>query len=248
MIAIAEPALVHKGTPKRLSRHVRGFTLIEVLVAIALVALLAGMVVAGSGMVGSARLRQAAGLLVSTIRMANNRATAISKPMRVVFNLDAHTVDVEQSEDVMLRVKESNDRKETEGTSAGAQAANEAEQKAVEYADSLVKGPHAKRAAFKSIPNFSDDPQGKPIGGGIRFNTVQTEHDLKARKEGRVYLYFWPGGQTERAAIQINRGEADPKGVTILVNPLTGKARVERGQVELDDLKYQSDFGTRDEE
>lgn len=247
MTDVAEPALVSKETPIRLPRHVRGFTLIEVLVAIALIAMLAGMLLAGSGMLGGARLRQAGGLLVGVMRMASNISTATGKPTRVAFDLNQQMVDIEVSQEVMLRVKESDDKKESEGASAGAQAANEAEQKAVEYADSLVKGPHAKRAGFKPIPNFAPQPGGHYIGQGVRYGSVQTEHDLKPRKEGRGYLYFWPGGQTERAAIQILR-PADPKGLTILVNPLTGRAHIERGQVDLDDRQYQSDLGTRDDE
>ena len=38
---------------------------------------------------------------------------------------------------------------------------------------------------------------------------MQTAHDDTARTTGRAYLYFWPGGLTERAAIQIRIGDSE---------------------------------------
>jgi len=75
----------------------------------------------------------------------------------------------------------------------------------------------------------------KPLERGIRFRQVQTAHDHEPRKEGRAYLYFWPGGQTERAAIQLKIGEGDDETntVTLLVAPLTGKVTVKDGAVEM---------------
>src|SRR5262249_40075854 len=54
--------------------------------------------------------------------------------------------------------------------------------------------------------------------------------------QGRSYLYFWPGGQTERAAIQLLKGSPtltpnDRDVMTILVSPLTGKATIKWGRV-----------------
>ena len=46
----------------------------------------------------------------------------------------------------------------------------------------------------------------KALEGGIKFRGVQTQHDDLPRTEGRAYLYFWPGGQTERASIQLKIG------------------------------------------
>ena len=69
----------------------------------------------------------------------------------------------------------------------------------------------------------------------MRFRLVQTEHDLKPRDKGRAYLYFWPGGQTERASIQLRYGDStdDDDTLTLLVAPLTGKVTVKSGPVPL---------------
>ena len=64
---------------------------------------------------------------------------------------------------------------------------------------------------------------------------MQTTHDDKARTSGRAYLYFWPGGRTELAAITIRIGDStdDDLAMTLLVAPLTGKVKIKAGAVEL---------------
>ena len=67
------------------------------------------------------------------------------------------------------------------------------------------------------------------------------------RVEGRAYLYFWPGGGTERASIQITR-PGDLDGLTILVDALTGRARLRRGRIELEEARRDVDFQEREEQ
>jgi general secretion pathway protein H len=62
---------------------------------------------------------------------------------------------------------------------------------------------------------------------------VQTAHDDTPKTEGFAYLHFWPGGQTERATIQIKAEKGDDSsGLTLIVSPLTGKVSVSAGTVE----------------
>jgi general secretion pathway protein H len=165
--------------------------------------------------------------------------------VRLVFDLDAGRLMMEETRGRMLRVMNHD-----EGAKAGAQAATEAEQQAAEYARDIVQGPRAPEAAFTPVASFGsdgDDPAlGRELGKDIRFVQVQTEHDADARVEGRAYLYFWPGGGTERAAIQIGR-PGDQLGLTVLINALTGRARIERGRVELEEARRDVDFQDREE-
>jgi general secretion pathway protein H len=228
----------------------RGFTLIEVLMAIALIGILGAAIVAGSGMLSGNRLRAAGGLVISSVRLATTRANATGRPVRIVFDLDADRLLVEETEDRMLRVKDTGD-KESEGASAGAEAANEAEKEALEYAKGIVEGPKAPRARFTPAAQFESDQEegGKSLGRGIGFRLVQTEHDHDPRTEGRAYLYFWPGGGTERAVVQLAReGDEPGEGLTVLINALTGRAKIERGQIALEEPYGDADFGEREEE
>jgi general secretion pathway protein H len=167
--------------------------------------------------------------------------------VRLVFDLDQDRVILEEaSSGVMLREKE-----DEQNTGAGADPATEAERKAKSEAERIVDGPRAPRASFKPVKEFgfdTDDPaQGRELGAGIRFRQVQTEHDGQPRKEGRAYLYFFPGGGTERASIQLER-DGDEQGLTVLVSPLTGRARIERGRIELPEPRSDGDYTEREEE
>ena len=207
--------------------------MVEILVVIALMAGLSVMVVSGSGMLTGTRMRAAGMLVMSSVRMGVTRANSIGKPVRLVFDLDSGRLMLEETRGRMLRVKD-----DKECAKAGAEAATEMEQKAAEYAHDIVQGPRAPTATFSPVASFgsdADDPGlGRELGKDIRFVQVQTEHDTEPRTEGRAYLYFWPGGGTERAAIQITRS-GDPAGMTILVSALTGRAMLARGRVELEE-------------
>jgi general secretion pathway protein H len=225
-------------------QRARGFTLVEVLIVVALMAIMSMMVVSGSGMLSGTRMRSAATLIMSSVRMAMTRSNSIGRPVRLVFDIDAGRLMMEETRGRMLRVSD-----HEEGAKAGAQAATEAEQQAAEYARNIVQGPRAPEAAFTPVESFADgdDPAlGRELGKDIRFIQVQTEHDTEPRSEGRAYLYFWPGGGTERASIQITR-PGDHQGLTVLVSALTGRSKIERGRIELEEARHDVDFQEREE-
>jgi general secretion pathway protein H len=210
-----------------------------VLVVVALIALMSGAVLFGSGMLGSSRQRAAATLIMSGVRLGMARANSTGRPVRMVFDLDKDRVALEEATgSKMLR------EKEKDNTGGGAEAATEAEQKARAEADRILEGPRAPRAEFKPVKQFGfdgeDEAGGREFPAGVQFRSVQTEHDEEPRTEGRGYLYFWPGGGTERAAIQVGRGDDI---LTVLVSPLTGRAKIEKGAVKLEAPKNDSDFG-----
>lgn len=223
----------------------RGFSLVEVILVVGLMAILSAMVISGSGMLSGTRMRSAGALIMSSIRMAMTRANSIGRPVRIVFDLDAGRLMMEETRGRMLRVTN-----HEEGAKAGAEAATEAEQQAAEYAREIIQGPRAPAATFTPVESFGsdgDDPGlGRELGKDIRFVQVQTEHDTEPRVEGRAYMYFWPGGGTERAAIQITR-PGDHQGLTVLVDALTGRAKLARGPVELEEARRDVDFQEREE-
>lgn len=212
----------------------RAMTLIEVLIVMALIALILSAVVIGSGQMASSRLRHSSTMIVGAVRVGFSRATASSKTVRLVMDFDENALWLEEGDQPHLVQS-----KDSSGT-GGAEAATVAEKQALEESGRILKGPSAPRTAFKEIDAMglvaSEPGKGhKPLERGIKFRRVQAAHDDEARSSGRAYLYFWPGGQTERAAIQLKAGDGDDERntVTLLVAPLTGRVTIKDGAVDM---------------
>jgi general secretion pathway protein H len=207
-------------------------TLIEVLIVMAIVALMMGAIVIGSGQLAGSRARHSSTMIAGAIRVAFSRASATSKSIRLVMDFTENEIWLEEGDQPMLVQS-----KDLTGT-GGAAAATTAEKQAIEEGGRIVKGPTAPRTSFKEIDAMgvaaSTPGKGhKPLERGIKFREVQAQHDDQPRKEGRAYLYFWPGGQTERASIQLKVGESNDEkdAITLLVAPLTAKVTVKDGAV-----------------
>src|SRR5262245_36966235 len=79
-----------------------GVTLIEIMVVMLIIAIVTGGVVAGSGQLGSARLKRAATMTTGAIRVAYTRATTTSKVQRLVFDFEKNAIWLEESGQPML--------------------------------------------------------------------------------------------------------------------------------------------------
>jgi len=213
----------------------RGLTLIEILVVIAIMALISGVVIAGSGQLPSARLKGSATMIVSAVKVGYTRATATSRDIRLVMDLDQQAIWLEQSEVPMLV-----QGKDKEAT-GGADPMTTKEQEAIAEGERIVKGPPIPKPRFSPLDTtgFGDSQVAikgrKPLQRGITFRSVQTTHDDKPRTSGRAYLYFWRGGRTELASIQIRIGESDEdyQTLSLEISPLTGKVTIKPGPVDL---------------
>jgi general secretion pathway protein H len=210
----------------------RGLTLVEVLITLAVVAVIGGALIGGMSAVEGARLKGASVSVASAVRTAYARASATSKVVRLVFDFESRTLSLEETSGPMLVSKKA--------VAGGAASATEAEKQAEEEAESFAKGPAPVKPRFSPVKpdGLLGSAARTELGRGVRFLEIQTAHDEEPLREGRAYLYFWPGGQTEAASVQLLKGGATdmpaPEDVlTVLVQPLTGKAKIERGVVSL---------------
>lgn len=207
-------------------------TLIEVLIVMALMGLILSAVVLGSGQLSSSKMRHTSTMITGAIRVAFARATSTSKTVRLVMDFEESQIWLEEGDQPHLTQS-----KDESGT-GGAAAATQEEREALAESGRILKGPTAPRTSFKEIDAMglaaSAPGKGhKALDSNIKFRRVQTAHDFEERKSGRAYLYFWPGGQTERASIQLRVGSDDDenRAVTLLVSPLTGKVTVKDGAI-----------------
>lgn len=204
------------------------------MVVLAIMALVTGVAMAGSMQLPSARLRGSATMITSAIKVAYTRSTATSRDLRLVMDLDQQKIWLEESDIPMLA--QSKDK----SAAGGADPVTKTEQEAIAETAKIMQGPPLPKPRFQPIEEYSfgnvgAGKGGKPLQRGITFRAVQTTHDDAPRTSGRAYLYFWPGGRTERASIQVRIGDSDAesRALTILVSPLTGKVTIKAGAVDL---------------
>lgn len=239
----AEPATRHRGRS-------RATTLVEVLIAVALITILAGAVLFGSGFLGGSRERAGATMIVSAVRMGLARANTTGRPARLVFDLDEHKLTLEETSSlIMARVKDDGNA-ETENEAAGADPVADLEEEAKAEAAEIIEGPRAPKPSFSPVQQFAAEEEGeasgRSLGQGVNFRYVQTEHDGAELREGRAYLYFWPGGETEHAVIHLGREGSD--GLSVRVSALTGRAKIEQGASELPEPRSDGEISEREEE
>jgi general secretion pathway protein H len=182
-------------------------------------------------------------MIAGAIRVGFARATATSKTVRLVMDFGESSIWLEEGDQPHL--VQSKDKSGAGGAAAG----TEAERAALEESSRILKGPTAPKTAFTEIEPMgvaaAEPGKGhKLLDRGVKFRSVQTGHDTEPRKKGRAYLYFWPGGLTERAAIQLKVGDPtktepsdeateDPSALSLLVSPLTGKTTIKDGALDV---------------
>jgi len=221
----------HKGAPRP---HQRGLTLIEVMIVLVLMGLLMGTLVFGSGALFGASRRAAAGLIMAGVQKGLAHANTIGKPVRLSIDMTAGRLMLEESTtSLALRHPKAPETTPAEGEEQPS-LADLAVQDAQIAGEGFLAFATSPSSGFSPIDLLGqeDDLPGRPIDPKIKITKVQTEHDEEPVTEGIAYIYFWPGGVTERAVVQLGRG-LDDEGITVEVSPLTGRARVSRGKVEL---------------
>jgi general secretion pathway protein H len=227
-------------TTRATRARARGVTLIETLIAIALIAIVSGMAFVGMGALSAARLKRSTTLVASSVKVAYGYANASSKTVRLVFDFENRKILLEQSNDRHLLEK---------GNTGGAEGANELEKEAQAAAEALRNGPRAARAGFEAAATLGFDKDGKELPAGIRFWQVHTGHQDEPVSEGRAYLYFFPGGMTENASIQMlngnGAGDDENDFMSVLIAPLTGRASITKGRVEMPEPRSEEEASER---
>jgi general secretion pathway protein H len=231
-----------------------GFTLIEVMVALMVIALIASIGVKGFRAVTKSDLRATTAHLSGAIRYLFDRASITGKYHRLVIDLTDGKYWAEVSDDRFYAPNEAEsaaDRRKRENDEA---AADEDERKRLEKQQNAYGGGtvaagssfdlsklevgefrprRARFAAFKETAL-------KPVTlKKLRIRSVYTPRMTEAVTSGRAYLYFYPLGQTEPAIITLTDATGDSV-YSLVVHPITGRVRIYNSEV-LPPLGNQSD-------
>ncbi len=202
--------------PPRRARY--GFTLIEIMMVVALASLMATSAVVGFSSLRRGHLRAGASHLASGMRAAYVHALTTGRTTRLVLAVGSNRYWIEDTDDA--HVLDTHDPLRQGGAALSAEAAEAAARDAAR--DIAQQRPRAPRAEFNR-------PQGnryreRSLNEDVTFLRLFTPHASEAREEGNGHVYFWAGGMTERAVVQL-RG-ASGEVYSVVLHPLTGRAQI----------------------
>jgi len=207
----------------RAAASARGFTLIELMIVIAVVALMAAAAVPALNSITGANARAAAGELAGGLRWLFDTAALRHETCRMALDLDRGTWWPECTSG------EGRGRRgpvlSREGT-----VAEEDETLADRFPDE--RNAEARRLLARArFGEFRDRlTKRQSLPGSAAFTEVWTQHQREPLSRGMAYVYFFPQGQAEAARIPV----ADGSHVyTVMLQPLTGRARVVSGKPEV---------------
>lgn len=197
----------------------RGFTLVELMIAVAVVALLAAAVVPAVSSLSGADARKAAGELSGSLRYLFDTAALRHATCRMVLDLDARTFGAECAPRLV-------------GVARGSgPAAEPLDEEELERRFPDEEDPARRRLLASSrFGAFKDQLLRKrELPGSTAIREVRVEGRNEPITEGQAYVHFFPGGQAERAYVEIADGGAL---YTVVVEPYSGRSRVVTGRVE----------------
>lgn len=208
---------MNHGSARRARGSPRGLTLIELLVVLAIVALVAAMAGPALAGVSGANARKAAGELAGSMRALFDIAALRNATCRMAIDLDGRTFEAECASGKAA-------------VAPGAAEDEDDEELGLRFSDE--SDPEIRRVLARSeFGKFKDRliPK-RELPGAARFGPVHLEGRRDAVENGTVYVYFFPGGQAQRAWVPIVDGKHE---FTIVTEPFTGRSRVVPGKVEV---------------
>lgn len=189
----------------------RGFTLIELIVVVAVMMAVTLAVATGINNIRGASAQAEAGKVATAVRYLYNLAVVSGRNQRLVIDLDTRTWWGEgQTSDDPCQGFMLPGENQDEGT------------------DEQLKKSGGFEASKTTLLQKNE------LDKGVKFAGVLTSHDDQPVEKGQAYINFFPNGTTEHALIQFN---AEDDWNTVEVFALQGTAKVHAGKVEFDELK-----------
>lgn len=276
-----------------LTRHERGFTFLEMMVVIVIIAIAMTGVALSIGATSRAKLRSSCWTVVSAIRYGYSHAVTRGMATRLVLDFQARTFYLEDTPGrlVLNRDDETGEGLHREGITdldggvpgktrldnkmdsigsggglgAGSNkgqgmgpgamsglgmamggGASPGSQGSDSLGDGKIAGMMGSLAGGRLTDPFLASAQAGSLGnsmgyrrpkfsklqgrrgetrsleGSTAFRAVYTPHSPAPIKEGKAYIYFFPGGVTEHSFLQLSDG--DERIYSIEVHPLTGRS------------------------
>ncbi len=227
-------------------KRARGFTLIELAIALAIAAVLFAAVVISLGAITGSQAKASAGELGGVIRSLYDTAALSGKTCRLVFQLPGPKDDGEPArywaECASGNITTSKDRDEElreadleRGREKKGPARDDRrfESYASDHGPSLQELLAVEKERVDGVAKFQEyttpEIEARELPSSVKLE-VWTKHQREAVKSGTAHLYFFPQGFTEKAYLYVRQGS---NVWTITVSPLTGKTAVVSEELEV---------------
>ncbi len=193
-------------------KNKQAFSLIEILVTIALIAIISAIAIPGTLVLFQVSLDSYANKLASLFRITRDHAILTNQVVRFRFNLDEQEYWVESapSDFLLPSKKEIAKREDRDFEKKETQTDEEKEE---------------EETSFTPVESILKKQQKVP-SSIIIFSIVSPRHSQEITS-GIVDIYFFPDGIAETASINLQNIDEEKKHLTI--HPITGKSAIKSG-------------------
>jgi prepilin-type N-terminal cleavage/methylation domain-containing protein len=233
---------------------VLGMTLMEMMVVIALLGVVILAILPSFGSMMGLQRDVSVRKLASSYRFLHEEAALRNVSFRLAFNLDANSWTVEVGDPNTLIFHNQDDREEFESdlmSELSRYTTREIEEgKASEVTDQINRFDAVTEMVLHSLSEDLETREGRTaavyLPEGTKFLWVQTAQYREPvtaspsppedpSEESIAYSMIFPNGTMEPTLIRVVDSEDEDDGVTILVEPLSGRVDIQEEEIELDD-------------
>ena len=208
-----------------------GFTLFEIIVALAVLGLILGVVMGNMDDLLDLNMKKATAKMGSTIRYIYNKSATEGIYVKLVLDVSENSYWVEATSDPVTIIREeesTSSRSKGEGDSKK----SEGEEPTAKSSSTTPLVPGAedippverKEPVFTQVDSYLLKPTKLP--DGIFFKDVYVEHKNFPVDSGQAEIYFFPNGYVQSAIINF-RDEDDELIYSLKTSPISGRVSIE---------------------
>ncbi len=186
---------------RTISSKSRGFTLLEILLVMAIIAMVMALGLPAIQRVTYQRINSTTRKFVGLVRTVRNDAVLLNTIYRLAIDMDKKTYWIESQREAK-RINESTEdtRKKKKGKKGEEPPSN-----------------------FVMAPKYSKEPI--PFPDGVAFDGVFKEREGLIN-EGTAYIHFFPSGFNEQAILYLKRTGSKTVSYSLVIRPTSGKVDI----------------------